>query len=62
MKSRIIATNGTSGLNYIVSNGLASDDVVVVEGASKLTDNMEIIPQVVANEGESKVVVALPSK
>ena len=46
VKSRIIETNGTSGLNYIVTNGLNSDDVVVVEGASKLKDDMEIIPQV----------------
>jgi membrane fusion protein (multidrug efflux system) len=34
--NRIIETNGTSGLNYIVTNGLSSDDVVVVEGVSKL--------------------------
>jgi membrane fusion protein (multidrug efflux system) len=30
-------------LNYIVTNGLSSDDVVVVEGASKLKDDVEII-------------------
>jgi membrane fusion protein (multidrug efflux system) len=62
VKSRIIETNGISGLNYIVTNGLASGDVVVIEGTSKLKDDMKIIPQVVANEGESKVVAAVPSK
>jgi membrane fusion protein (multidrug efflux system) len=49
VKSRIIETNGTSELNYIVTNGLSTDDVVVVEGASKLKDDEEIVPQVVAN-------------
>jgi membrane fusion protein (multidrug efflux system) len=29
VKSRIIETNGTSGLNFIVTNGLSSDEVVV---------------------------------
>jgi membrane fusion protein (multidrug efflux system) len=49
VKSRIIETNGTSELNYIVTNGLSTDDVVVIEGASKLKDDEEIVPQVVAN-------------
>jgi hypothetical protein len=31
VKSRIIETNGTSGLNFIVTNGLSSDEVVVIE-------------------------------
>jgi membrane fusion protein (multidrug efflux system) len=30
VKSRIIETNGTSGLNFIVTNGLSSDEVVVI--------------------------------
>jgi membrane fusion protein (multidrug efflux system) len=46
VKSRIIETNGTSELNFIVTNGLSIDDVVVVEGASKLQENEEIIPKV----------------
>jgi hypothetical protein len=29
VKSRIIETNGTSGLNFIVTNGLSSDEVVI---------------------------------
>jgi membrane fusion protein (multidrug efflux system) len=62
VKSRIIETNGTSELNYIVTNGLSIDDMVVVEGASKLKDNEEIIPKVVANEDTSKEVTALPAK
>lgn len=45
VKSTIIATNGVSGMNFIVTDGLAEGDVVVVEGASKLKDGMEIIPQ-----------------
>jgi len=45
VKSRIIETNGTSGLDYIVTSGLAQGDIVVVEGASKLRDDMEIAPQ-----------------
>jgi membrane fusion protein (multidrug efflux system) len=49
VKSRIIETNGTSGLNYIVTNGLAAGDVVVIEGASKLKDDMEILPQPTKN-------------
>jgi membrane fusion protein (multidrug efflux system) len=45
VKSQIITTNGVSGLNFIVTNGLSEGDVVVVEGASKLKDDMEIVPQ-----------------
>ena len=45
VKSTIITTNGTSGLNFIVIDGLSEGDVIVVEGASKLKDDMEIVPQ-----------------
>ena len=45
VKSTIIETNGASGLNFIVSKGLNEGDVVVIEGASKLKDDMEIVPQ-----------------
>lgn len=63
VKSRIIETNGTSELNYIVINGLTSDDVVVVEGASKLKDGMQIIPKSVEpNESKSKVAATLSTK
>jgi membrane fusion protein (multidrug efflux system) len=54
VKSRIIETNGTSGLNFIVTNGLSSDEVVVIEGASKLKDDVEIIPQAIASEDAQK--------
>ncbi|WP_432672453.1 efflux RND transporter periplasmic adaptor subunit [Flavobacterium sp. SM2513] len=45
VKSTIITTNGVSGMNFIVTDGLSEGDVVVVEGASKLKDDMEIVPQ-----------------
>ncbi|CAM4128266.1 efflux RND transporter periplasmic adaptor subunit [Flavobacterium antarcticum] len=45
VKSTIITTNGASGLNFIVTDGLKEGDVIVVEGASKLRDDTEIIPQ-----------------
>lgn len=45
VKSRIVTTNGTSELNFIVTDGLQEGEVVVVEGASKLKDDMEIVPQ-----------------
>ena len=45
VKSRIVTTNGTSELNFIVTDGLQAGEVVVIEGASKLKDDMEIVPQ-----------------
>jgi len=45
VKSQIVKTNGTSELNFIVTEGLNEGDVVVVEGASKLKDDTQIIPQ-----------------
>jgi len=45
VKSRIVTTNGTSELNFIVTDGLKEGEVVVIEGASKLKDDMEIVPQ-----------------
>jgi membrane fusion protein (multidrug efflux system) len=45
VKSTIIEVNGTSGLDFIVKSGLNEGDVVVIEGASKLRDDMEIVPQ-----------------
>lgn len=61
VKSTIITTNGISGMNFIVTNGLAEGDIVVVEGASKLKDDMAIVPQSknagnqATNEAVSKV-------
>ncbi|WP_177734357.1 efflux RND transporter periplasmic adaptor subunit [Flavobacterium inviolabile] len=43
--SKIIETNGTSGLNFIVTSGIEPNEIVVIEGVTKLTDNQEIIPQ-----------------
>lgn len=45
VKSTIVETSGTSDLNFIVTSGLKDGDVVVTEGASKLKDDMEIVPQ-----------------
>ncbi|NUY81307.1 efflux RND transporter periplasmic adaptor subunit [Flavobacterium sp. MAH-1] len=45
VKSRIIKTNGVSGLNFIVSEGLQEGETVVIEGASKMKDDMQIVPQ-----------------
>lgn len=45
VKSTVITTNGVSGLNFIVTDGLSAGDVVVVEGASKLKDDTIIVPQ-----------------
>ena len=45
VKSKIVEVNGTSELNYIVTSGLSEGDVVVIEGASKLKDDTEIVPQ-----------------
>ena len=45
VKSRIVTTNGTSELNFIVTDGIQQGEMVVIEGASKLRDDMEIVPQ-----------------
>jgi membrane fusion protein, multidrug efflux system len=50
VKSKIITIATTTGLNYIVSEGLEEGEVIVVEGASKLKDGMAIVPQPVAKQ------------
>lgn len=45
VKLRIIQTNGTDDLNYIVTEGLSEGELVVIEGASKLKEDMEILPK-----------------
>jgi membrane fusion protein (multidrug efflux system) len=45
VKSKILTITTTSGLNFIVSEGLEPGEVIVVEGASKLKDGMQIVPQ-----------------
>ncbi|QEE48903.1 efflux RND transporter periplasmic adaptor subunit [Flavobacterium alkalisoli] len=45
VKSTIIQVATTSGLNYIVTEGLNPGDVIVVEGATKLRDGQQIVPQ-----------------
>jgi membrane fusion protein (multidrug efflux system) len=64
VKSRIITTNGTSGLNFIVTQGLEVGEKVVVEGASKMKDDMEIVPQevTVAPQTASSVTDSINSK
>lgn len=56
VKSKIIEVSGTSELNFIVTSGLNEGDVVVIEGASKLKDDAEIIPQQAKTEAAPKVV------
>lgn len=45
VKSTIIQVATTSGLDYIVTGGLNPGDVIVVEGATKLRDGQQIVPQ-----------------
>jgi membrane fusion protein (multidrug efflux system) len=45
VKSKIITTSTTAGLNFIVADGLEEGEVIVTEGASKLKDGMAIVPQ-----------------
>jgi len=62
VKSQIITTNGTSELNFIVTDGLNEGDVVVIEGASKLKDDMEIVPQPAKpNTGATDATIAKDS-
>lgn len=57
VKSKVITVATTSGLNYIVSEGLEEGEVIVVEGASKLKDGMAIVPQPAAKQ-EAPAVAA----
>ena len=50
VKSAIITVAGTSGMDFIVSEGLAEGDVIVTEGPSKLKDGMPIVPQPVQQQ------------
>ena len=45
VESRISQASGASELNFIVTDGLETGEVIVVEGASKLKENTEIVPQ-----------------
>lgn len=54
VQSKIITTNGTSDLNFIVTEGLSEGDIVVVEGASKLKNDIEIVPQQVNQSAIAK--------
>jgi len=56
VKSAIVETNGTSDLNFIVTKGLNAGDVVVIEGASKLKDDMEIVPQQATDKAPAAAV------
>ncbi|MGK4566726.1 efflux RND transporter periplasmic adaptor subunit [Flavobacterium sp. 3HN19-14] len=48
VESRIIETGGTSELNFIVTKGLEEGELFVSEGASKLQDGTQIVPQEVS--------------
>lgn len=50
VKSAIVQTSTTAGLNFIVTEGLKAGDVIVVEGTSKLKDGQQIVPQPVKEE------------
>ena len=43
--ARVIETNGTSELNYIVIKGLELGESVVTKGATKLADGTQIVPE-----------------
>jgi membrane fusion protein (multidrug efflux system) len=45
VQSRVIETNGTSALNYIVIKGLELGESVVTKGATKLSDGTQIVPE-----------------
>lgn len=61
VKSRIIETNGASGMNFIVTSGLSNGEVIVIEGTSKLRDDMEIVPQAKTATAEKVETVAKDS-
>jgi membrane fusion protein (multidrug efflux system) len=50
VKSKVITTANTTGLNFIVSEGLEEGELIVAEGASKLKDGMAIVPQEVKKQ------------
>jgi len=50
VKSKVITTANTTGLNFIVSEGLEEGELIVTEGASKLKDGMAIVPQEVKKQ------------
>lgn len=56
--SRIITTNGTSELNFIVTGGLEAGELIVTEGTSKLKDEMQIVPQPVSAPKEAVTTTA----
>ncbi|MGV3460790.1 MAG: efflux RND transporter periplasmic adaptor subunit [Flavobacterium sp.] len=58
VKSKVITTVTTTGLDFVVSEGLEAGEVIVVEGASKLKDGMAIVPQ----EAKKAEAAAEPAK
>ncbi len=55
VQSKIIQTNGTSELNFIVTSGIDENELIVTQGASKLQDGTAIIPQETPNAEEATV-------
>lgn len=62
VKSRILKISTTTGLNYIVAEGLEEGEVIVVEGAAKLKDGMQIVPQPVQKETAAVDTTATTNK
>ncbi len=53
VETKVIETDGTFDLDYIVSSGIEEGELLVVEGVSKLSEGQEIIPNNVAVKNES---------
>ena len=62
VKSRILKISTTTGLNYIIAEGLEEGEVIVVEGAAKLKDGMQIVPQPVQKETATADTTATTNK
>jgi len=45
VQAKVITTNGTSELNFIVTKGLEIGESIVTQGAIKLKDGVQIIPE-----------------
>ena len=45
VESRVVHSNGTQALDFMVTDGLQEGEKIVVEGVSKLSEGQEIIPQ-----------------
>lgn len=60
VEPKIIQTSGTFGLNYIVTGGVEAGELVVIEGATKLTNGQEIVPQEVGIKNSKETTTSAP--